>query len=103
MHWAVEMGMRLLEERHAAAQGAAAAAAGAGPSGSTGASSSAGASAGAGKWRDWVACLPERVVTPLEMSEDQVARLGVPYTIRVSLARSRAGGRRPCQLRCGVM
>jgi len=76
MHWAAEMGMRLLQERHACSQAGAASDAGSG-------------SKGGGGWCPWVAVLPQRVVTPLEFTEEEAAQCGVPATVRVRRRLSR--------------
>jgi hypothetical protein len=64
MHWAAEMALRLLQERHAAQQ-----------NNSSSSSSSF--------WQPWVASLPEHVVTPVEFTEEEVQALVLYSTIQV--------------------
>jgi hypothetical protein len=88
IHWAAEMGLRLLQERHTCRQAAASrrdSSSSSSSSSSSGGGGGGGSSGGSGgsPWCDWIACLPERVITPLEFTADQVARCGVPCTTQV--------------------
>jgi hypothetical protein len=88
MHWAAEMGLRLLQERHACREAAVAAGGGS----SSSASSGSGVSDATRRcWGTWIECLPPRVVTPLEFTPEQVQRCGVPSTIKARRPRQGAG------------
>ncbi|GBF87434.1 hypothetical protein Rsub_00145 [Raphidocelis subcapitata] len=62
LHWAAEMGLRLLQARHACRGG--------------------GGGGGGGEWGPWIEALPSRVVTPAEFSATEAERCGVPSTIQ---------------------
>ena len=78
MHWAAEMGLRLLQERAKCRRRQEADASG--TSGSSGSSSGSGGSSGS-RWRAWIECLPARVLTPLEFTPAQARACGVPATV----------------------
>jgi hypothetical protein len=65
MHWAAEMGLRLLQARHASEHG----------HGSSGGSTV--------DWGPWIASLPARVVTPVEFTTREVEALTIPSTVQV--------------------
>jgi hypothetical protein len=92
MHWAAELALRLLQERHAA-------------------QNIDSSSSGSSFWQPWIASLPERVVTPLEFTEEEVQALVLPSTIQVRcncynchinnlLCKPAVGARLSCH-RCG--
>jgi hypothetical protein len=64
MHWAAEIALRLLQERHA---------------------QQSDSSSGSSFWQPWIASLPERVVTPVEFTEEAVQALVLPSTIQVGI------------------
>jgi hypothetical protein len=72
MHWAAEMALRLLQQRHAAQQH------------SSSSSSSGSSSSGGSFWQCWIDSLPQAVVTPVEFTADEVQALVLPGTIQVS-------------------
>jgi hypothetical protein len=64
MHWAAEMAVRLLQERHATQNHS---------------SSSSSSSC----WEPWIASLPQHVATPAEFTADEVQQLVLPSTVQV--------------------
>jgi hypothetical protein len=69
MHWAADMALRLLQARHASRQQAS--------------SSSSSSSSEPAFWVPWVDSLPQRVVTPVEFTAQEVQQLVIPSTIQV--------------------
>lgn len=74
MHWAADMALRLLQARHASRQQS---------NGSSSRSSSASDSSSATFWGPWVDSLPQRVVTPVEFTTQEVEQLVMPSTVQV--------------------
>uniref|UniRef100_A0A383V998 SET domain-containing protein n=1 Tax=Tetradesmus obliquus TaxID=3088 RepID=A0A383V998_TETOB len=68
MHWAAEMGLRLLQERHAHRH-----------------SSSSSSSSSGGFWGTWVDSLPASVVTPVEFTAAEVQQLVMPSAVQAVL------------------
>jgi hypothetical protein len=62
MHWAAEMGLRLLQERHA---------------------HHSSSSSSEGFWGIWIDSLPQHVVTPVEFTAAEVQQLVMPSAVQV--------------------
>jgi hypothetical protein len=81
MHWAAEMGLRLLQERHSCRT-------------NSSSSSSDRSSEDACFWGAWIESLPQSAVTPVEFTAAEVQQLVMPSAVQVrgaaAMLRSRA-------------
>jgi hypothetical protein len=74
MHWAAEMGLRLLQERHACLTNSSS-------SSSNGSSNNGGNDQGF--WGPWIDSLPHSAVTPVEFTAGEVQQLVMPSAVQV--------------------
>lgn len=72
VHWAAEMGLRLLQERHACRN-----------SSSKGSTIDRSESCSGGFWGAWVESLPRHAVTPVEFTAAEVQQLVMPSAVQV--------------------
>jgi hypothetical protein len=70
MHWAAEMGLRLLQERHACRT-------------NSSSNSSSSSSKDACFWGPWMESLPQSAVTPVEFTAAEVQQLVMPSAVQV--------------------
>jgi hypothetical protein len=71
LHWAAEMALRLLQARHAS---------------SSSSSSTPSDASSPAFWGPWVKSLPQRVVTPVDFTTEEVQQLVIPSTVQVRVA-----------------
>ncbi|KAF6253661.1 hypothetical protein COO60DRAFT_1703728 [Scenedesmus sp. NREL 46B-D3] len=74
VHWAAEMGLRLLQERHACRN-----------SSSKGSTNDRSHSCSGGFWGAWIESLPRHAVTPVEFTAAEVQQLVVPSAVQAIL------------------